>query len=532
MTQPQAQNDNQPTKDLVPVKKIVPLSYQGKIGGYVMDNEGTLYEISEMQGDALTHGKVQPVGESYKGDKGYPIWQIDENGERYTTSTTYYSNTVNSCVYDAVKKYVEAMGLGTLTHGDKKFFTSHPRVNTDGVNKANVLAVSQGLIVPWGLGITRVFVPKLSSLGDQHLEFANALGVNPMGLSNYSTSNQEFLEFFDIDRYSEEGRSMLERYRFEFVDKPNGPCVVMVSSSAVVNTSKSHKKGQTNVGGNWSSTVHGLGHADFVGPRDGLAAKWQIAFQIGRLPEYNDNNINRYEDVTIAFAGELKDKPEPKASKKLSTWNSIVGGKTINTWDNEKRGVVWRGSSDSGGWSASQSKKNGGSGHTDISPAKQLELIRGAGRTSIGPCPKCNGRTHTVEGMNYCLQCDWYKDTLTEHTNDVKGSDKEDSSGVCPFCYGSLASDGICTNDDCGYDPADWTESNFFVCKEHAQPLYFRLVQPKDSKSIYVYACTECLFKDGEGLKEYMDEGKTHPPRKSIQIKEIKTEEGGGDDDK
>lgn len=529
MIQVQAQKGSQNTKNPTIVKETVPLSYKGKVGGYLRDSEGTLYEISEMQAEALTHGKVQSVGESFKGEKGYPIWQIDKYGERYT-STTYHTPTVNSCVYDAIKKYVEAMGLGTLTYGDKKFFTSHPRVNTDGVNKANVLAVAQGLIVPWGLGITRVFVPKLSSLGDQHLEFANALGVNPMGLSNYSTSNEEFLAYFDIDRHSEEGRSMIDSYRFEFVDEPNGPCVVMVSSSSVVKTKSNTKNGKTNVGGNWSSTVHGLGHADFVGPRDGLAAKWQIAFQIGRLPNYNDNGINRYEDVSVAFGDEIKDQQKPVASKKISTWNSIVGGKTINAWDNEKRGIGWQKGKYTKGTGAS--KKNGG-GHTSVTPAKQLELIRGrTGGTSIGPCPKCNGRTHEVESMYYCLECDWYKDALTEHSNDASSSDIDDSGGVCPFCYRGLTSDGICTDKDCGYDPADWTESNFFICKEHGQPLHFQLVPPAGGEDPYIYVCTECLFKNGDGLKKYVDEGRTHPHNNLVQIKKIQAQGGDSKDDR
>lgn len=457
-----------------------------EVPGYLLDNSGTYHELSKFAAKSLAAG-TDP--DFTTGDSKVPVWKIDEDGERYITITGGYKH-VNSCVYDAVKTCMESLGIGTLTPGDKSFFTNHPRVNSDGVNKANVLAVSHGLAVPWGVGIIRVYVPKLSTLGDQLVEFAKALGVNPLALQNYNVSNEDFIKEMSLD---DDSATMVRKMcRFEFVDKPPRPCVIMMSSSASVK-----KSGGTTVKGQWSSTTYGVGHADFIGPRDNISPNWKIAFQMGPLQEYAEVDglsINRYSDISLAFdKGELDKTEEPH--QKVSVWSSLVNGKSVNEWDRLHRPTKPL----SQGHYVSQrhGKKNGAS--TSPAPAT---ITKDA-------CAVCGGMVARLDGVSYCLSCDWYEDDI-EKENDI--------SEVCPMCYSALTTDKICKSEACGFDAAEVLESIYFICGKHNTPLYFVSKGPQTNA---LYICPDCAFESATGLKEYIEKGLTHPANKIVQIKEF-----------
>ena len=490
-------------KKTTPVKKWTP-----KVEGYLVDNDGVMHELTTQSAKAL-RGNVEPSMTT--GDEKLPVWTTDKGGDRYTTSGM---PKVNDCVYRAVKKFVESLGLGTLTTGDEKFFRTHPRVNGDGVNKANVLAVSHGLVVPWGLGITRVWVPKMSSLGEQHLEFAKALGVNPMALATYDYSNEDLITELGLDKYSEDAATIRDTFRFEFVDEPAGPCVVMLSNWTGGKSSTTVKTGGANISGKWSSTTHGMGHADFVGPRDGLYGNWQIAFQIGRLPTYADNSINRYQEVSEAFT------PEEIAAKKnshrtFSVWQSIVDGKSLNEWDRGSKTVQYPST-----YTPAATKPKGGNGAAASSTAAIITKAGG----SVSACPDCKGMVAEVDGVKYCLACDWYEDAEEE----AAGVSIEE---ICPICYTKVFADTKkCKNETCNYDPKDWQVSDYFVCKEHGYALEFHKFKRLGDRGEFVYVCGECLFASGMSLVEYMEKGMTHPYGKSTQIKEFPKDKKEADD--
>jgi len=472
-----------------PVAKSTPTVY-----GYLLDLSGSYHSLSKFAAESLLAGTDPDMT---TGDEKIPVWKIDKDGERYITVTQGHRH-VNSCVFDAVKECMQSLGIGTLTPGDKTFFVNHPRVSTDGVNKANVLGVAHGLAVAWGVGITRVFVPKLSALGDQLVEFATALGVNPLALQNYNMSNDDFISEMSLD--DETAQTIKKMCRFEFVDIPEKPCVIMMSSSSTVK-----KSGGTTVGGQWSSTTSGVGHADFIGPRDFVSKNWKIAFQLGPLQEYAEvdgKSINRYSDINLAF-----DKAElaaiEKSHEKVSVWSSIVHGKSVNEWDRLHKPKTW-----------SQSKyvkaEHGDKKNGAATQGKPATIIKDS-------CSVCGGMVARLDEVSYCLLCDWYEDD-TERENDV--------SEVCPMCYGALTTDQICKNDGCGYDAAEVFESAYFICSKHKTPLYFINEGPQ-IKSKYV--CPDCLISDEKvGLKTFRENGLTHPEKWTVQIKEFNSgkEEG------
>jgi len=485
--------------------------YTPKTEGLLLDQNGELHELTPTPTKALLSGGVEPIMYVEIDKEQLPVWKTDTGGDAYIKTTM---PTVNDCVYRAIKKFVEALGLGSLTPGDEKFFKTHPRVNSDGVAKANVLAVSHGLVVPWGLGITRVWVPRLSSLGEQHLEFARALGMNPKAMVDYSTSNAELLKLLEIDEYSQQAMEINEAFRFEFVDTPPGPCIVMLSNYG----SSAKKTGGVTVQGQWSSTVAGMGHADFVGPRDALYGNWQIAFRIGRLPVYADDGaINRYRDVELAFdADELKTKTD--SLRTFSVWNSVVGGKTINTWDN-----MTRQGRPAGTTPPTKAAKTTAKPQTAPKNGKDTDKVQIVPRAKTAPemipCPDCGGMTTIVDGITYCLSCNWYVDS-----EEKEAGVKE----VCPICYTTMDDDGeTCLNKDCGFVQSEWDESTYFVCSIHGIPLMFR--RDKGDKTSYTYVCPDCMFVEDVALGRYEADDRSHSKEHTTQIREfVKT---GGDSD-
>jgi len=488
---PTSKGDGKGQTGLVPVVakqffKATAGTVKKEPGGYLIDNNGTMHEISEFAAESLL-GNVEP--EMTTGDKKLPVWKVDPGGDGFTSTTYHYH--VNSCVYDATKKYLEALGLGTLTPGDKYWFEQHPRVNSDGVNKANVLAVAHGLAVPWGKGITKVYVPKMSTLGDQLKEFAQALGINPLALQTYGASNDDFIDAMGFDPNGPEAKMIRDTLRFEFVDEPPMvPCVVMMSSSAQVK-----KSGGTTVKGQWSSTTSGVGHADFIGPRDSVPKNWKIAFQLGPLAEYNEVNgvsINRYSNAKVAFPGESKE--TSSVQRKFSIWSSRVGGKTLNAWDNARR--------------TAKNAATSAVHRQEVTPATTVQSSKStstAVRRSTA-CGKCGGMVVELDGTAYCLACDWFE---------VEEEVQAGISEVCPMCYSALAN-GICIDSSCGFNARLHVESTYFICSKHNVPLYFY-----QAGGGYNYVCPECLFVQRRELLTYVKNEETHPKGLITQIREF-----------
>lgn len=443
------------------------------IAGYLMDTTGIVHDLLQSVVTTLEAAGVKPDAHHEEGKRSLPLWRVDEGGDRYFKKGTL---KVNDCVYRAIRKYVESLGMGTLTEGDMEFFETHPRVNGSGVGQANVLCVAHGLLVPWGLGITHIYMPKMSALGDQHSEFAKALGMNIQAIATNAVSNEEFIEFLELDPYGKQARLINKTCNFEFVDTPPGPCVVMLSNY----TGGTKKSGGANTSGKWSTNSAGvMGHADFIGPRDRLYGDWRIAFRIGKLPEYADNGINKYAELDAFGAEELAAKADSMMS--FSTWQSVIGGKNALEWQKAVAASKPK--------NLQVGKQEGGKGKGTTKSPKQNGGTQAIQTLIAEPCPICQGQAAKIDSYKYCLSCEWWQDDL---------------EGICPFCYADLSENKCAAA--CGYDSAEWLESTKFACANHHVPLYFRR---RDES--YCFVCPECLFTKKQSLYRYFDEYTEHP---------------------
>ena len=68
-----------------------------------------------------------------------------------------------------------------------------------------------------GVGIDRVWVPPLASLGEQQREFASILGINAAAMSDSETSNAAFVERLGIPPDNPLAQQIMS-CRFEFVE--------------------------------------------------------------------------------------------------------------------------------------------------------------------------------------------------------------------------------------------------------------------------------------------------------------------------
>jgi hypothetical protein len=477
--------------DIVVYKEASPVNNLANPSGFLRDNSGDLWGITGRAVDILKNDDVKPTEEVPHDGKPLPVWAIDSGGERYYKTSTWSSKgTVNKCVFNAIKQYINALSLGTLTSGDDDFFVGHPRVESEGVSRANVLMVSQGLIWPWGLGIDRVWVPKLSSIGEQHEEFMKALGVNPVALTDYETSNKDLINMLGLDPKSDSAKQIVDSYKFEFADEPERPCVVMVNG---------YSKKSSNVKGKWSNTVVGMGHADFIGPRDQISGSWEIAFSISRNPKYAEGvDMSGYSDLSY-FDEEIKAKEEANKKaqhKDISTWSSLVGGESISNRDKKqnppavhvhKPGHTYQ---QSFNWQDTGKDDKNGKGKKD-------------GAKKYDKCPECGSKSIRTYNDDYvfCYVCNWWEDLADP-----------DDLYLCPFCDTEMLANGLCPN--CMFDDEIWRRSQIYRCKEHdTADVYFCMVDDNNEKldsKDFVYVCPRCLEDEGKTLDQFYKAGENH----------------------
>lgn len=430
--------------------------------GYLVDENDRYWPISRYLEETLS-AHFDPDGFKERGDEKLPFWKIDNGGAVYTKA----SKNPNACVYNATKKYIEAMSLGTFTLGDKDFFVDHPGVTGDGVDRANVLGVAHGLLIPWGLGISRVWVPKMSAVGDQEREFMTALGCNPMAILDAETSNEEFILQMELDPGSEVADFIRKSNRFEFSNYPRGPAVIMLSYSGTVAP-------KTNVVGQWANAGYGgIGHAEFIGPRDRINTTWHIAFSVDRLENiayHNGSDLDRYATLD-SFKEQIA--AQDRIYRDLSPWACTVHGEKVSTLKKpvEKPVVVTYPSTGAGTAIVKH-----------VAPATPT-----AREKELGKCPDCGQYVNEISGIVYCLTCNWY--------DDIEESDK---SHECPFCTGSLLW-GKC--DTCEYDELEWIESSMFKCKIHGNNmLYF---SPRGATS-EVWVCPSCTEENPAYAEDFI----------------------------
>ena len=384
----------------------------------IRDSRGGLWEETISYLTGIQNTGALPVGTLPHRGKDIPVYIPDQDSESWTWAKV--TRTASPCVHDAVKKYLEGMGLGTLTLGDKDWFSYHPNVNTDGVTRAHVLGVVQGLVYPWGLGISRVQFPKGSALVDEQFDFMVALGVNPMGLVDHTTSNTEYEELAGIKG----------NFRFEFTTTPTCPCVIMEAVSTA-NKVTSYQGGVAT-----TYTVNSTGHSTFLGPRDIPHESWQIAIQIDRL-----GNITYYGDVSKYAHTELL---AAESEQTLSLWKLTFNGKKCTPVYNQPVSqpplagtgyphLVGTGASKHTGTGVQETGLGAKPKATpQILPAQAMKKPDSFVETDER-CPECAAKLTLYDKTYFCWECHWYGDDPLD--NDDVAEDQ-----VCPTCGQPLVS--------------------------------------------------------------------------------------------
>jgi hypothetical protein len=170
-------------------------------------------------------------------------------------------------VYRAVEEYCGSLlGIG-LSSEDADWVRSHPLAQDAGLPAEAVPSVVQGLLEPYGLGISRIVVSGYLT-HPLWRTWEKALGVNPFykgGLTNEQAAK----------RLNVEERTVNEAYRFAIAQEPLRPSVLSYSHwmPNVIGFGAEEPAG----------TFGGFGHTVYLPPRGRVTGEWQVSLQIDRL---------------------------------------------------------------------------------------------------------------------------------------------------------------------------------------------------------------------------------------------------------
>jgi len=471
--------------------------------GIVQVADGRMWEIKDTSAKALLDAKIEPKARVNHGPiEDLPIWRVDEGGEKFlggTTHSTYAAYTVNDCVYRAVEKYIEKLGLGGFTSGDIDWFKYHPNVTSDGASRGTVLGVVQGLLYPYGIGISRVYMPVASALGEEHKVFAAALGMNPAATVTHAVSNAGFLESLgdNIDPLIAE--NINRTCRFEFVEEPPTPCVALVNASSTTFTKESKVNGGTNVVSQWSSTTVGFGHADYLGARDGTYGSWLIAFKLDRLQDIPYQKPELVSGFNIDIS-------ESKKKKSSSVKKTIGSGEVISVYQSKFDG---RSINDINASKYNKGTKPTQGKNENVHYLPVVEDVPPIVSAKIdGKCPHCGKEDLEVLGeYMFCVSCGAWTDDDGESWETVDNFSVD--KNLCPLCGSSLY-DGWCVF--CMYSTEHWYESKYTICPIHGTPPYVS----DDS----IFLCPGCLADEGIDPNFYYMSGSSMVNRMVSAIQE------------
>lgn len=180
------------------------------------------------------------------------------------------SRTVLTCAFMATKAYLKNIFGCELQESDRVWYVGHPKMESSGLPKAYYCTILNDLVRPWGFGVSKVWVKKGLPETWELKGWKEALGCNPIGSFDNSTSNMEFVEQNCGD--DENVRTVLletiKNYGVDFVDEaPRGLPLVEHAEGAYVP-------------GVASGT--GGGHSEFRGPRTRITS-WALLVQFDRL---------------------------------------------------------------------------------------------------------------------------------------------------------------------------------------------------------------------------------------------------------
>ena len=204
-------------------------------------------------------------------NKQVAVFTISKDQTKYKVSTA--TRTVQYCCYDATNDFMSKMLGKSLCSSDKDWFRDNPCVTSSGPGIHHMITVLNDLVAPYGIGVSKVYYPKLRSVSEDTKEWVTTLGVNPKAELDRDCSNEEYLEILSggNKEIKDSFSSMTKDWNFEFVDSPPHGSYVLFR------------------GGNNS-----LGHTIYSGPREKIG-DFVMAIQFDFLDKitYHNNPISR-----------------------------------------------------------------------------------------------------------------------------------------------------------------------------------------------------------------------------------------------
>jgi hypothetical protein len=179
----------------------------------------------------------------------------------------YKLPSFNACTFRACEDYLQARWGRKLHTTDQDWLAQHPLATDQGLPTAATPICLQGMLEPYGMGVSRVRVRKgLLLIGDELTKFAFALGCNPIGLQDNQTDNVQFSALTGGQVSPEEAD---RQFRFEFSDHALPGSIV-------------GEIGWTSGGGVQAGALGG--HARYLAPR-AQPGNWQISIQLAPLEQ-------------------------------------------------------------------------------------------------------------------------------------------------------------------------------------------------------------------------------------------------------
>ena len=177
---------------------------------------------------------------------------------------TYGEPAFNACVYQGTQDYITARWGRKLDDSDRRWLARHPLATDGGIPQEYTITAIQQLVAPYGMKVSRVRLRAGTLvLGEQIMQWAQALGCNPMALADRQTSNAKAAELMGMDEASAN-----QLWRLEFSDRPLPGSII-------------GERGWTSTPG--VSVGSFGGHARYLAPRAG-AGDWFVSIQLS--PEH------------------------------------------------------------------------------------------------------------------------------------------------------------------------------------------------------------------------------------------------------
>ena len=174
--------------------------------------------------------------------------------------------SVACCAFNATSEYMQSWLGMKLDSDDRSWYSLNELCTHDGLPQEHSFTVIHQLVTPYGLGVSRIIVPRNSRRFKGYHPFMVSLGCNPFFLADGNTTNEEALVklFPDEAKRNLMRSKMLDMWKFECSDIPVKGAIVMRQF-------------------NTEATGHN-GGSNYFGPRSRIDEKgWRMSVKVDRL---------------------------------------------------------------------------------------------------------------------------------------------------------------------------------------------------------------------------------------------------------